>query len=64
MTKLAIAIPFGTLKIPTNENIKPKSQTSQPKTGIQPTKMAIKDSTNPAVQNCHQRKSISEVWAK
>ncbi|WP_165584988.1 hypothetical protein [Chryseobacterium taiwanense] len=49
MIKPAMANPFGVLKIPMNERINPKTQTNHPRNGIQPTKIAITDMTNPAI---------------
>ncbi len=49
ITKPAIDNPFGVLKTPTNEKIKPNNQRIQPKTGTHPRKIAIKARTKPAV---------------
>lgn len=49
MIKPAMANPFGALKIPMNERIKPKTQTNHPRNGIQPTKIAMTDMTNPEI---------------
>lgn len=49
ITKPATAIPFGFLKIPTEDKISPKSHTIQPKTGTHPRNKPIKAKIKPAV---------------
>ena len=49
ITKPAIANPFGFLKTPTKDRIRPKTHMIHPNTGTQPKNNAIRDSTKPAV---------------
>lgn len=49
ITSPAIDKPFGVLKTPTNEKIKPNNHRIQPNIGTHPKKMAIKERTKPAV---------------
>ena len=49
ITNPAIDSPLGDFNTPTKEKISPKTQISEPRTGIHPRNKAINANTNPAV---------------